>query len=343
MLVHRLNVATAAAGLFLAATCVCSQERTWTDPSPHRVQFVRVEGDVELEVLDWGGSGRPLVLLAGSGNSAHIFDDFAPKLTALCHVYGITRRGYGASTHADSGYGAERLGDDVLAVLDSLHLTAPVLAGHSLGGHELTALASAHPNRIAGLVYMDSTADPAFDWKPYGELRKKLPPAYTYPQATPEDRKSFQRYRDWQERVIGIAFPEADLRNVFAVNPDGAMGPYKSTGSVPKAIFEGMRSPDYSRIRVPVLAFFSLPKALEVQLRLHPPDNAEERSAIEQVYAADVDYVKRSIARLRAGVPDARVVELVGANHYIFLSNEPEVLGGIRAFLLRLTDPPDAH
>ena len=35
----------------------------WRDPSPHRLQFVSVEPNVRLEVLDWGGSGRPLILL----------------------------------------------------------------------------------------------------------------------------------------------------------------------------------------------------------------------------------------------------------------------------------------
>ena len=45
----------------------------WRDPSKHRVDFVTVEDGVRLEVLDWGGSGRTVVLLAGSGNTAHIF------------------------------------------------------------------------------------------------------------------------------------------------------------------------------------------------------------------------------------------------------------------------------
>ena len=63
------------------------------------VKFIPVDKTVRLEVVDWGGSGRSVVLLAGGGNSAHIFDDFAPKLGAACHahVYGITRRGFGAS------------------------------------------------------------------------------------------------------------------------------------------------------------------------------------------------------------------------------------------------------
>jgi len=63
------------------------------DPSPHTIQFLTVDKDASLEVLDWGGTGRPLVLLTGLGSDAHVFDDFAPKLTARYHVYGITRRG----------------------------------------------------------------------------------------------------------------------------------------------------------------------------------------------------------------------------------------------------------
>jgi pimeloyl-ACP methyl ester carboxylesterase len=72
-------------------------------PSPHRVRLVAVDENVQLEVLDWGGSGRPIVLLAGLGNTAHVFDEFATKLTSRGHIYGITRRGYGASTLAKAG------------------------------------------------------------------------------------------------------------------------------------------------------------------------------------------------------------------------------------------------
>ena len=110
-----------------------------------------------------GGSGRPLVLLAGLGNTAHIFDSFAPKLASAYHVYGITRRGYGASSAPDSGYDADRLGADVISVLDSLKLIKPVLIGHSVAGEELSDAASVQPDRIAGLVYIDAGYAYAFD------------------------------------------------------------------------------------------------------------------------------------------------------------------------------------
>src|SRR5882672_8842027 len=100
--------------LLLVTTTGFAQESVpWQDPSKHQVQFVTVEEGVRLEVLDWGGTGRPVVLLAGSGNTAHVFDEFAPKLASFYHEYGITRRGYGVSTHSDSGYSEQRLAEDV--------------------------------------------------------------------------------------------------------------------------------------------------------------------------------------------------------------------------------------
>ena len=142
--------------LVLRVSAQVPEDPPWHDPSPHTVQFVTVEEDVRLEVLDWGGSGRPLVLLAGQGNTAHVFDDFAPKLVPQYHVYGITRRGYGESSAPDSGYSADRLGDDVLAVLDQLKLNRPVLVGHSIAGEELSSLGTRHPERVAGLIYLEA-------------------------------------------------------------------------------------------------------------------------------------------------------------------------------------------
>jgi non-heme chloroperoxidase len=72
------------------------------------VRFVAVDEGVKLEVLDWGGSGRPIVLLAGLGNTAHVFDRFADQLSGSYHIYGITRRGFGASSQPGSGSPQER-------------------------------------------------------------------------------------------------------------------------------------------------------------------------------------------------------------------------------------------
>ena len=128
----------------------------WKDLSPHTIRFVTVDAGVKLEVLDWGGSGRPVLLLAGNGNTAHVFDALAVKLAATYHVYGLTRRGFGASSKPPSGYEADRLADDVLRAMDLLRLKKPVLIGHSIAGGELSSIGSRHADKVAGLIYLDS-------------------------------------------------------------------------------------------------------------------------------------------------------------------------------------------
>ena len=67
-------------------------------------------------------------------------------------------------------YSADRLGDDVLAVLDALKLNRPVLAGHSLAGEELSSVGSRHPERVAGLIYLDAGYSYAYYDRSRGDL-----------------------------------------------------------------------------------------------------------------------------------------------------------------------------
>lgn len=143
---------------------------TWSQNKPHplefrrateetawlHIQYIEVEKGVTLEVIDWGGSGQPLVLLTGLGGTAHQFNRFARTLTSTYHVYGITRRGNGLSSAPESGYSGDRLGDDVLAVIEALRLDRPVLVGHSIAGQEMSSVGSRHPEKIAGLIYLDA-------------------------------------------------------------------------------------------------------------------------------------------------------------------------------------------
>jgi len=334
---HRLLTICLVALAATNSTPYTQASAPWHDPSPHKVQFVTVEEGVRLEVLDWGGSGRNVVLLAGSGNTAHVFDDFAPKLSQYGHVYGITRRGFGASTHPDSGYGQQRLADDVLQVLDVLKIVAPVLAGHSMSGEELTTLGDEHSDRLAGLVYLDATSDPT-DYPgnsaAYMALFDKLPAAMRANGSKPDasDLRSFQAFHDFKVRQNGFEYPEAQLRASFHQNPDGSVGNYNTSNEVHNAIGRGALPRDYSRIRVPLLAFFS---SLSINYRYQPKD-AQERAAIEEFDAATKVYADRNKRNLLKAQGGVRIVDLPQADHYLFLSNEADVLRAMRAFIAGL-------
>ena len=310
----------------------------WRDPSPHQVRWMTVDSSVRLEVLDWGGSGRPVVLL-GCYLTAHLYDDFAPKLTDRFHVYGITRRGLGASDKPSSGYTVQRSSDDVLEVLDALKLNKPILIGYSCAGQVLSMLGAQHSERLGGLVYFDAADDPTLTPADY-EIRFPDPaqlPASIKARPTP-DYSSFEAYRRTQRRDHGVAFPEAELRQQFVANPDGSVGTSRLSRVIRKAIAEDSRvKPDYARIRVPVLAIYRRDAPFE-EFAIHfAPRNEQERAALRQQYAATREMVTRWQRDLLAGVPTARIVELPGANLYMFLSNEADVIREVRAFAAMLT------
>jgi pimeloyl-ACP methyl ester carboxylesterase len=309
--------------------------------SAPKAQFVEVEPGVRLEVLDWGGAARPLVLLAGSGNTAHVFDEFAPKLTGAAHVYGITRRGFGASTLATRGYDNARLSADVLAVLDALHLDRPVLMGHSMAGGEMTTLAHEHPQRVAGLIYLDALSDPKDDpgndpnWV---ALRDRLPSGlFAPPPPCADEYRSIPSYQACQRNKEKFAFPASELRAGFEIGPDGDLVSFNTPQWVFRAIGDGQVRRDYSNITAPVLAFDSL--AVDVRHGPLPndyhPASEAEWAAIE-AFANAGDVFGRWVTNLTSHVRDVRIVHLQAAGHFLFFTRETEVLEATHEYLATL-------
>lgn len=319
--------------LLLAGLAVWSWQpaREWRDPSPHQVRWITVDSSIRLEVLDWGGSGPPLVLL-GCYLSAHQYDEFAPKLTNQFHVYGITRRGIGASDKPSTGYAVQRSVNDLLEVLDSLKVKKSLLVGVSCAGQVQTMFASQHSDRLSGLVYLDGASDPTTP--PYDP---PLPDPKTVPRRlkpSPEpDRSSFTAF----SKRTGLRFPEAEWRQQFAENPDGSVGASLLDFKIRQAITLDARvKPKYAGIRVPVLALYQAQLPFEEVAAEYDIRNEEQRAALRQQYMAERNMYTRWQQDLRAAIPSARIVEFPGANLFMFLSNEADVLREIRAFAATL-------
>jgi len=308
-----------------------TKETAWLrDSSPHKVQFITVDNGVKLEVLDWGGTGRPLVMLAGLGNTAHVFDKFALKLTPKYHVYGITRRGFGDSSVPDSGYGADRLGDDVLAVVEELKLDRPVLAGHSIAGEELSSIGSRHPEKVAGLIYLDAGYQYAFYNPAHGNLiidsldvQKKL--EQLRPGKEPQDTKPLIR------ELLQTSLPQLEkdlqeqLKDLESRGPPPDMPPPKFPAAV-TGIMEGEQR--YTEIHAPVLLIYAVPHS-----GYPPVKDPAMRAAAE---ARDEANANAQANAFQTAVPQAKVVKLPHANHYVFESNEADVLREMDAFIAGL-------
>src|SRR5688500_11914873 len=107
--------------LAVAAVAACGQFVPAARQLEPGVLAVQTSPDATLEVLDWGGTGKTLVFLAGGGHTAHEFDEFAPRLTDTFRVIGITRRGVGASSASRHRVPRDRI-TDIARVLDALAL-----------------------------------------------------------------------------------------------------------------------------------------------------------------------------------------------------------------------------
>lgn len=302
------------------------------DESPHTVHFVTVDGNVKLEVLDWSGSGRALVLLAGLGDTAHVFDDFAPKLANTYHVYGITRRGFGASSVPDSGYSADRLGDDVLAVIDSLGLTRPILVGHSIAGQEMSSIASRHPEKVAALVYLEAAYFYAYYDRSRGNLsldaldvQRKLDQLQVG--KGPADQRPVMR------ELLNNDLPQLEkelketLKDLEGAPPPPPQPPPSSGFSPTQAILDGAQK--YTKIPVPVLAIYAFPRRLG-------PEIGNDPAARDAAQARVLALVGAQIKAFQNGVPSTRVVTLPNADHFIYRSNEADVLREINLFVSTL-------
>jgi pimeloyl-ACP methyl ester carboxylesterase len=262
-----------------------------------------------------------------------VFDELAPKLATDYHVYGITRRGFGASGFSASDNPVARLRDDVLAVLGALRLETPVLVGHSIAGAELSAVASTHSDRIAGLIYLEAGYPYAFDNGKGPKMKEFQMTGPRGPDPSESDLASFNSLQKWDAEVFGFPRPEAELRQTWDADSSGR--PRKARNSPGAQVFAAIMASDTAstRIPVPALIIFALP---------HVPDNWIDKStdpttrAAARIYYAAIDTAtERQAKALEESVPTARVVRMRGA-HHIFLSNESETLREMRAFLVGL-------
>ena len=224
----------------------------------------------------------------------------------------------------------DRLRDDVLAVIDALNLNRLVLVGHSIAGAELSSVGTLHPDRVAGLVYLEAGYPYAFD-NGKGPTMKDFQIAGPQPpNPSGSDLASFSALQQWDAQVYGFRMPEAEFRQTWDSASDGR--PRKARDFPGSKTFMAimMGTKRYADIPVPALVIFAIPNVQENWIN-NSPDPAVREAA--KAYYTKIDTLKDKQAKaFEGGVPTARVIGLRGA-HFIFLSNEPDVLREMRLFL----------
>ena len=118
---------------------------------------ITVADGLSIHLLEWSQEGVAMLLLHGFGNEAHIWDDFAPVVARHYRTIAMDLRGHGDSAHdPERRYDYQSHVRDLENVTTALGIDRRVLVGHSLGGRISTLFAAQHPERLAGLVLVDS-------------------------------------------------------------------------------------------------------------------------------------------------------------------------------------------
>ncbi|MFP5019435.1 alpha/beta fold hydrolase [Pseudonocardia phyllosphaerae] len=117
---------------------------------------MRTSDGVEIAVIEFGGTGRPIVLLHGLMSCAESWRPRAAQLTPYGRVLAPDARAHGGSQRG-ADLSPHRLAADVVELLER---TGPAaLVGHSMGGITALLAAAARPDLVTALVVEDSPLD----------------------------------------------------------------------------------------------------------------------------------------------------------------------------------------
>ena len=210
--------------------------------------------------------------------------------------------------------------------MNALRIDHPVLAGHSLAGEERSWIGTHRPETLAGLIDLEAGYSFALYSPALGDkvldamsLRQVLDTFLAARTGSGEPLARLQEDAGRFERDL------ATFRRQLALLP-----PCPNCDKMPPTyapITTGNEK--FSTVHDPVLALFADP---------HDPgplfaDDAKGRSAF---VANDAIETSKTIDAFQSAIPQAHVVRLADASHYIFISNETEVLAEMNRFLASL-------
>ncbi|MCD6577485.1 MAG: alpha/beta hydrolase [Anaerolineaceae bacterium] len=102
------------------------------------------------------GEGLPLVLLHGFPFDHTVWNEVIRKLEKGVLVITPDLRGHGRSIVATSDYSITNMAEDVIELMNQLHIEEAVIAGHSMGGYVALEIARNFPERVSGLALIAS-------------------------------------------------------------------------------------------------------------------------------------------------------------------------------------------
>jgi len=262
--------------------------------------MIKGKGDgIKIQLAVWEGKGKEIFCIHGLTANCRFWDCLASALSSHHKVIAMDLRGRGLSDKPPKGYSVEYHCRDVLAVMDDQGLEHPVLMGHSLGALISLVFAAKHPQRVDRLILVDGAGKLT-----EGQMEKVF--AGIEPSLDRLGRvfPSFKHYISQMKQAPYLRPWNSCMKTYFRYEVEKVKGGLSS-----RVRPEHIEEERQNMAKVDSRKFYRKVKAPTLILRATKGMLAEDDLLLPED-AAD---------RMVREIPNARMVDIEGTNHYSIL------------------------
>jgi pimeloyl-ACP methyl ester carboxylesterase/quercetin dioxygenase-like cupin family protein len=206
-----------------------------------------------------GGSGPAVILLHGFGETGDMWAPLAAELARDQRVIVPDLRGMGLSARASERFDKKNQAEDIIAVMNALHISRAHVVAHDIGNMVAFALAAHHPERVMRLVVMDAPIPGVGPW----EDILKSPLLWHFRFGGPDmerlvaGRERIYLDRFWNEFSADRArFAEAARRHYAALyaRPGAMQAGFAQFAAFDQDAIDNRAALTHGRLQMPVLA-----------------------------------------------------------------------------------------
>ncbi|HVV75387.1 MAG TPA: alpha/beta hydrolase [Mycobacteriales bacterium] len=276
-----------------------------------REQLVVLPDGRRLRTVVAGNADGPLVVFeAGMSAPAACWVHTQREISAHARTLSYDRAGYGGSDDDSHDRTLERLADDLAGLLDGIGESRPVvLVAHSWGGPIIRLFAKRHPERVAGMVFVDAT------------LAEAMSPRNARIIGASFAVVSLLARFGGSERVMRMTLPNGAAPEISQPDLDVMRRDYACS----RAMRAGRSEARHIGAALPTM------RALQAAGTPDVPTTCLQASRVERGMRQLRPRLNQVAAELMAAVPQGRVIVVDGAGHLIPQENPAAVREAILA------------
>ncbi len=268
-------------------------------------RMVKATGDgIKIQLAIWEGKGKQILCVHGITANSRFWDCLASALSPDHRVIAMDLRGRGLSDKPPTGYSIENHCKDILALMNDQGLKRPVLMGHSLGAFISLVFAARYPEQIDRLILVDGGGKLSEDQmakvfagiKPSLDRLGQVFPSLDAYLSQMKQAPYLQPWNSYMETYFRYEVEQVEGGVRSRVHPEHINEETRNLGKVDSREF-------YKRVKTPTLIL-----------------RATEGMLAEDDLLLPEDVVERMVRE----IPNAKRVDIEGANHYsiLFQPNE---------------------